>query len=162
MKDAIKKQLKEIYPDQNTDSWQILVWYIAALDGLASVYQGYLSQKMEYSGVNFRESLRRFAIGVNRGADYNFNFIDVGGGKDLKLKEITDAKLRETFKMSKCCPQPMLPHHYAPFYLLVLVGTGKRVHPLTVCHQSASPLSARLLCRLPRRGLRHIPQPLQA
>jgi hypothetical protein len=116
MKDAIKKQLKEIYPGENTDNWQIIVWYITALDGLASVYQGYLSQKMEYSGVNFRESLRRFSIGVNRGADYNFNFIDVGGGKDLKLKEITDAKLRETFKMSERCLRPILPQQYAPFY----------------------------------------------
>lgn len=116
MKDAIKKQLKEIYLGENTDNWQIIVWYITALDGLASVYQGNLSQKMEYSGVNFRESLRRFAIGVNRGADYNFNFIDVGGGKDLKLKEITDAKLRETFKISERYLRPIFPLQYAPFY----------------------------------------------
>lgn len=101
MKVAIKKQLKEIYSGQNTDNWQIMVWYISALDGLASVYQSYLSQNMDYSGVNFKEAFRRFAIGLNRGADYNFNFIDVGGGKDFKLKEITDAKLRETFKMSE-------------------------------------------------------------
>lgn len=148
MKDAIKKQLQEIYPSNNTDSWQIIVWYITALGGLASAYQGYLSQKMEYSGVNFRESLRRFAIGVNRGAHYNFNFIDVGGGKDLKVKEVTDAKLREIFKMSERCPRPIFPQHHVPFYLLV--GPGKRVHALTVCHQSASPLSTRLLCRLPR------------
>ena len=107
MKDAIKKQLKKIYPGKNTDNWQIVVWYITALDGLASVYQGYLSQKTDYTGVNFRESLRRFAIGLNRGADYNFNFVDVGGGKDLKLKEITDAKLRETFKTSECWPRPI-------------------------------------------------------
>ena len=105
MKVAIKKQLKRTYSGQNTDNWQIMVWYITALDGLASVYQGYLSQKMEYSGVNFKEAFRRFAIGLNRGADYNFNFIDVGGGKDFKLKEITDAKLRETFKMSELFPQ---------------------------------------------------------
>lgn len=91
-----------------------MVWYITAMDGLASVYQASLSGKMDYSGVNFKEALRRFAIGINRGADYNFNFIDVGGGKDLKLKEITDAKLRETFKMSECAhpsptPWPHLP-----------------------------------------------------
>lgn len=109
MKDAIKKQLQDTYTGENTDNWQIIVWYITALDGLASVYQSTLSQKLDYSGVNFRESFRRFAIGINRGADYNFNFIDVGGGaRDLKLKEITDAKLRETFKMSKRCPQLIL------------------------------------------------------
>lgn len=101
MKVAIKKQLKEIYSGQNTDNWQIMVWYISALDGLASVYQSSLFQNVDYSGVNFKEAFRRFAIGLNRGADYNFNFIDVGGGKDFKLKEITDAKLRETFKMSE-------------------------------------------------------------
>jgi hypothetical protein len=114
MKDAIKRELKKIYPGKNTDNWQIIVWYISALDGLASVYHNSLSHKMEYSGVNFRESLRRFAIGVNRGADYNFNFIDVGGGKDLKLKEVTDAKLRETFKMSERHPRPILTQQYWP------------------------------------------------
>ncbi|POS69210.1 C-x8-C-x5-C-x3-H type zinc finger protein [Diaporthe helianthi] len=104
LKDAIKKQLKDLYPNDNTGNWQIIVWYITALDGLASVYHGALSQNMEYHGVSFRDCLRLFAIGINRGADYNFNFIDVGGGNnDLKLKEITDAKLRETFKI-------MLPH----------------------------------------------------
>lgn len=101
IKDSIKKQLKETYPGENTENWQIIVWCITALDGLASAYQRYLSQKSDYCGINFRDSLRRFAIGVNRGADYNFNFIDIGGGGDLKVKEITDAKLRETFKMSK-------------------------------------------------------------
>lgn len=116
MKVAIKKQLKHIYSGQNTDNWQIMVWYISALDGLASVYQGYLSQKTDYSGVNFKEAFRRFAIGLNRGADYNFNFIDVGGGKDLKLKEITDAKLRETFKMSEHHPHLILPQRVALHY----------------------------------------------
>ncbi|ROV91204.1 hypothetical protein VMCG_09359 [Cytospora schulzeri] len=100
---GIKKHLKEMYPDTNTDGWQIMVWCIAAMDGLVGVYEMNLSQKDGYSGVNFTSAFRRFVIGFNRGAHYTFNFIDVGGGRGLKLKEITDAKLRDTFRM-------MLPH----------------------------------------------------
>ncbi|ROV96137.1 hypothetical protein VSDG_05025 [Cytospora chrysosperma] len=85
------------------DNWQIMVWCIAAMDGLVNVYEMNLSQKDGFSNVNFTSAFRRFAIGFNRGAHYTFNFIDVGGGRGLKLKEITDAKLRDTFRM-------MLPH----------------------------------------------------
>lgn len=98
---GIKKHLKETYPNINTESWQIMVWCIAAMDGLVHVYEMNLSQKDGFSGVNFTSAFRRFAIGFNRGAHYTFNFIDVGGGRGLKLKEITDAKLRDTFRMSK-------------------------------------------------------------
>jgi hypothetical protein len=98
---GIRKQLKESYPDINTDNWQIMVWCIAAMDGLVNVYEMNLSQKDGFSDVNFTSAFRRFAIGFNRGAHYTFNFIDVGGGRGLKLKEITDAKLRDTFRMSK-------------------------------------------------------------
>lgn len=97
----IKKHLKERYPDTNTDNWQIMVWCIAAMDGLANAYEISLSQKDGFTGINFTTALRRFAIGFNRGAHYTFNFIDVGGGRGLKLKEITDAKLRDTFRMSE-------------------------------------------------------------
>lgn len=71
------------------------------MDGLVNVYEMNLSQKDGFADVSFKNAFRRFAIGFNRGAHYTFNFIDVGGGRGLKLKEITDAKLRDTFRMSK-------------------------------------------------------------
>ncbi|ROW03856.1 hypothetical protein VPNG_07250 [Cytospora leucostoma] len=96
---SIRKQLKECYPGTNTDGWQIMVWCIAALDGLANVYGLNSPQNDEFRGVDFTAALRHFAVGFNRGAHYTFNYIDVGGGRGLKLKEITDAKLRSTFTM---------------------------------------------------------------
>lgn len=86
LKNQIKLYLQNKYPDNNSETWNIMVYFYANMDGLAKI----LTSKRILS--NFSD-LQKFASGFGR-ANSLFSFVDVGYGKDK-----ADHKCREMLKL---------------------------------------------------------------
>lgn len=109
LQQAIKQQLKELYPEANLGDYQIVVNIVLNLQGLGKKLQ---SCNIISGPVELQSFGRAFGL-----AQPLFNFIDVGDGK-----ERADHKIRETLRLFLPIPQckhvffgPCVDNGYLPF-----------------------------------------------
>ena len=109
LQQAIKQQLKELYPDANLGDYQIVVNVVLNVQGLGKKLQ---SCNIISGPAELQSFGRAFGL-----AQPLFNFIDVGDGK-----ERADHKIRETLRLFLPIPQckhvffgPCVDNGYLPF-----------------------------------------------